>query len=54
MNIADKDQLQAALRDIAFALREHYLQMIRVGFAPYEALQLTIGFQDSLIRGDQK
>jgi len=43
------EQLQAALRDIATLLFDHYTRLIKQGFSTQEALQLTIAMQHSLL-----
>ncbi|WP_165861446.1 hypothetical protein [Paenibacillus paeoniae] len=45
MNIAHQDQLVEAIKDLAFLTRTHYDNLIKAGFTPSEALQLTIAFQ---------
>lgn len=53
MNIGSFDQMKESLKDIAAILMEHYNQMLKAGFNEKQALQLTIGFQESFIRGQR-
>lgn len=54
MNIGQFDQYKAALVEMALIVREHYLQMVKAGFTPQEAIQLSIDFQRDLMTGGKK
>lgn len=43
------DQLQACLADMAKMLAEYHQKLIKEGFDPFQALQLTISFQIKMI-----
>lgn len=50
MNQQELDQAQAALRDMAKTLFDYFTRMVSQGFTRQEALQLTISWQQSLMR----
>lgn len=49
-----REQMDAAMRDIAVAIMGYYDKLIALGMEPPAALQLTIALQDSIIRGGYK
>lgn len=49
MNVGQRDQLVEAMKDLAFVAKEHYDKLIKAGFEPHQAMQLTIAFQRDLI-----
>lgn len=54
MNVGKYDQFREAMKDIAVVLMNHHKQMLKVGFTPDQALNLTMSFQRDMVTGSQK
>jgi hypothetical protein len=53
MNISDKDQLYAGLRDLAEITFKYYSKLIKEGFTPEQAILLVVNFQATTIQNNK-
>lgn len=54
MNVGQFDQMKEAMKDLSALLFDHYSCMLKAGFDPKQALQLTIGFQGTFFPSSSK